>query len=211
MILLQIHNGQRCIGRCDARCYLAVHGVCSCICQGKNHGVGLRKALDQTRDEHAAWIKKARRQHGKKCEAKINEEIWQPSLDFGLDEMLLLNNSIEEDDMGDIFRGMRTREGIVVAYNGHELPPRNDWRNHSPDGFEWGYGGSGPAQLALAILGALFSKRLALAHYQAFKFKIVAGLPKAGFTLTGEVVREWMRQHLKELDDAHEQAEQDRE
>ena len=24
--------------------------------------------------------------------------------------------------------------------------------NHSPDGFEWGYGGSGPAQLALAIL-----------------------------------------------------------
>src|SRR4051812_39332411 len=25
-------------------------------------------------------------------------------------------------------------------------------RNHSPDGFEWGYAGSGPAQLALAIL-----------------------------------------------------------
>src|SRR5262245_55620958 len=24
--------------------------------------------------------------------------------------------------------------------------------NHSPDGFAWGYGGSGPAQLALAIL-----------------------------------------------------------
>lgn len=26
------------------------------------------------------------------------------------------------------------------------------FRNHSPDGFEWSYGGSGPAQLALAIL-----------------------------------------------------------
>ena len=24
--------------------------------------------------------------------------------------------------------------------------------NHSPSGFEWGYGGSGPAQLALAFL-----------------------------------------------------------
>lgn len=24
--------------------------------------------------------------------------------------------------------------------------------NHSPSGFSWGYGGSGPAQLALAIL-----------------------------------------------------------
>ena len=31
--------------------------------------------------------------------------------------------------------------------NGH-----HDIRNHSPSGFNWGYGGSGPAQLALAIL-----------------------------------------------------------
>ncbi len=30
--------------------------------------------------------------------------------------------------------------------------PSRKIRNHSPDGFEWGYGGSGPAQLALAIL-----------------------------------------------------------
>jgi len=28
--------------------------------------------------------------------------------------------------------------------------PRSDLRNHSPNGFEWGYSGSGPAQLALA-------------------------------------------------------------
>jgi len=35
-----------------------------------------------------------------------------------------------------------------------ELDPRPSlqfWK-HSPDGFEWSYGGSGPAQLALAIL-----------------------------------------------------------
>lgn len=31
------------------------------------------------------------------------------------------------------------------------LEPRHDLRNHSPDGFEWGYSGSGPAQLALAL------------------------------------------------------------
>ncbi|HMF28341.1 MAG TPA: DUF6166 domain-containing protein, partial [Candidatus Cybelea sp.] len=34
----------------------------------------------------------------------------------------------------------------------YELPLRLDLYNHSPDGFEIGYGGSGPAQLALAIL-----------------------------------------------------------
>jgi len=35
-----------------------------------------------------------------------------------------------------------------------ELDPRPSLqlRKHSPDGFEWSYGGSGPAQLALAIL-----------------------------------------------------------
>lgn len=32
------------------------------------------------------------------------------------------------------------------------LSPRSDLVNHSPSGFNWGYGGSGPAQLALAIL-----------------------------------------------------------
>lgn len=36
--------------------------------------------------------------------------------------------------------------------SGVTLPPRNDVRNHSPDGLEWGYGGSGPGQLALALL-----------------------------------------------------------
>jgi hypothetical protein len=36
--------------------------------------------------------------------------------------------------------------------NGDPLPPRLDLFNHSPAGFDWGYGGSGPAQLALAML-----------------------------------------------------------
>ena len=31
------------------------------------------------------------------------------------------------------------------------LNPRRDLVDHSPTGFEWGYGGSGPAQLALAL------------------------------------------------------------
>lgn len=52
--------------------------------------------------------------------------------------------------------------------------------NHSPDGFNWGYGGSGPAQLALAILLRLLpNKEAACSLYQGFKFKIVAGWPQA--------------------------------
>ena len=33
------------IGRCDARCYRATEPECVCICRGKNHGVGISKAL----------------------------------------------------------------------------------------------------------------------------------------------------------------------
>lgn len=38
----------------------------------------------------------------------------------------------------------------------YPLPLFTEIRNHSPTGFEWGYGGSGPAQLALAILADHF-------------------------------------------------------
>lgn len=52
-------------------------------------------------------------------------------------------------------------------------------RNHSPTGFSWGYGGSGPAQLALAILlKASGDPVLALAEYQGFKQSIIARLPQ---------------------------------
>jgi hypothetical protein len=35
-----------CIGRCDERCYNAIHPYCTCICDGTNHGKGLHHALE---------------------------------------------------------------------------------------------------------------------------------------------------------------------
>jgi len=54
------------------------------------------------------------------------------------------------------------------------IPGQKIW-NHSPDGFNWGYGGSGPAQLALAIKLKLTGKP---DGYQNFKFDFVASLPQ---------------------------------
>jgi len=54
-------------------------------------------------------------------------------------------------------------------------------KNHSPDGFAWGYGGSGPAQLALAICLDQLPTDKALACYQAFKWKYIAMLPPSDF------------------------------
>ena len=61
---------------------------------------------------------------------------------------------------------------------GEPINPRFDLVNHSPTGFCWGYGGSGPAQLALAILADyLKDDRRALSLYMEFKFKVIARLP----------------------------------
>jgi hypothetical protein len=71
------------------------------------------------------------------------------------------------------------------------LNPRFDLRQHSPTGFEWGYEGSGPAQLALALLADWSGDDgFALRLYQNFKFKLIAGLPRREWELTGAQIRE---------------------
>ena len=62
---------------------------------------------------------------------------------------------------------------------------------HSPTGFEWGYAGSGPADLARSIVGDLMgtddpSRRL----YQAVKFALIATLPSGGGALTSHDILE---------------------
>ena len=49
-------------------------------------------------------------------------------------------------------------------------------RNYSPDGFCWGYGGSGAAQLALAILLHYFDKLDAIRFHHTFKWEVIAEL-----------------------------------
>ena len=54
-------------------------------------------------------------------------------------------------------------------------------RNHSPDGHNWGYSGSGPAQTALSICLHIFvHERLAQVLYQPFKRSFVATWQPAG-------------------------------
>jgi Family of unknown function (DUF6166) len=82
------------------------------------------------------------------------------------------------------YEGKRQGYAAIVTVNGWRLNPRQDLWNHSPDGFEWGYGGSGPAQLALAILADhCRNDEQALNFYQRFKWAVVAELPYRGWTL----------------------------
>jgi hypothetical protein len=82
------------------------------------------------------------------------------------------------------YRGWRMADGAHVAVVLPDstitpLRPRLDLFNHSPTGFEWGYGGSGPAQLALALLAdVLRNDALAMHLHQVVKRKVVARLDR---------------------------------
>ena len=84
------------------------------------------------------------------------------------------------------YEGVRQGSVVSVTVDGRRLNPRFDLWSHSPTGFEWGYGGSGPAQLALAILADhCGNDEDALNYYQRFKWKVIAVLP-GRWTLTAE-------------------------
>lgn len=88
---------------------------------------------------------------------------------------------------------METRE---VHISGNLLRPDNSQkvRNHSPDGFNWGYGGSGPAQLSLAILLKYLPHKDACNYYQKFKFQVVARWPREDFE-----IRLNLREEIKKI------------
>jgi Family of unknown function (DUF6166) len=78
----------------------------------------------------------------------------------------------------------------AVTLDGKPLSAKRSQQiwNHSPDGFCWGYAGSGPAQLALAILLAAGAKRdTAVRHHQAFKFEVITLLPQDDFAIDVDV------------------------
>ena len=86
--------------------------------------------------------------------------------------------------------GRREGYAVIVTVDGRRLNPRLDLWNHSPTGFEWGYSGSGPAQLALALLAEhLGNDNAAVSLHQDFKSQVVASLPYRGWTLTSEQIR----------------------
>ena len=93
-----------------------------------------------------------------------------------------------------MYTGRRGPQGCVVcviAGNGERKPlnPRQALRNHSPTGFEWGYGGSGPAQLALAILAEhLADEHAALRLYQDFKWACISQIRDANWSLSSEEI-----------------------
>jgi hypothetical protein len=73
------------------------------------------------------------------------------------------------------------------------LEPRTLCR-HSPTGLEWGYAGSGPADLALNALYQITGDLVtAFRHYQAFKSRFVASVHEEGGMIRRAEVEAWLQ------------------
>lgn len=101
-------------------------------------------------------------------------------------------------DDGRYYLGTRSSNRCMVSWHqgeyGGPLDPRLDLRGHSPDGFGWGYGGSGPAQLALALLAdATHDVVWAIEHYQAYMTEVISRVEGDCWLLPRRQVIAWCR------------------
>jgi len=74
---------------------------------------------------------------------------------------------------------------------------------HSPTGLSWGYGGSGPADMALNALAVYVGEDEAKKYYQDFKWAFISKMPKEGGTIKREDVLHWLEEKEKESEAAY--------
>jgi hypothetical protein len=111
------------------------------------------------------------------------------------------------DDSDVVYVGYRQRGRAIVEKQSdrEQLTPERslELANHSPSGFSWGYAGSGPAQLALALLlDYTDDEDVALEEYMAFKTEVVSQLectePDGCWRLTGREIDAALRETVGE-------------
>lgn len=103
-----------------------------------------------------------------------------------------------------LFKGVILPNKVKKVFcNDVEMHPLLTRSNHSPTGYEWGYFGSGPSQLAFDILFVycirfhLYTTEIAssVAHRysQTFKEKVIGRIPvDEEFSLTSTQIKEFL-------------------
>lgn len=93
-----------------------------------------------------------------------------------------------------VFHGVRTKSGTRVERiekdRTFSLDPRPDLVLGGPYDFQWGYPGHGSAQLAVAILSAIYLDDVALKYQRDFEWNVIVPLQSEEWYLTQAQVTE---------------------
>ena len=97
---------------------------------------------------------------------------------------------------------LRTEDGGVNAYTGEikkpgKFEPLPHVEVHSPTGFEYGYAGSGPADLALSICCYFVPARYAHAYYQDFKRDFIVQETGTQWGISAKGFYEWFKKEAQ--------------
>jgi hypothetical protein len=115
----------------------------------------------------------------------------------------------------DFIDDVRLTEALVLRRSSDGRPQTNVPHlavAHSPTGFEFGYGGSGPADLALNAVEALLIEIgfqgprmnvndgscfcIALTLHQDFKWQFIAKAPREGARFNFSEIKAWVESHI---------------
>lgn len=102
---------------------------------------------------------------------------------------------LPKSSRGKFYEGYRDGGNTVIVTD--DYIPLRHIPYHSPTGMEFGYGGSGPADLARSILWDLAGQKVADTFYQQFKREFIAVQPRDSFMITGENIFNWLVKKVK--------------
>lgn len=105
-----------------------------------------------------------------------------------------------------VYEGFRFEHPVVIKIDASKrkslLPTYQHIKNHSTNGFEWGYNGSGPSQLAFAIVYDITKdEELSLQLYKEFKRRVIAPLPSDYWRLSTDVIKAHLQKIWKDIHD----------
>jgi len=111
-----------------------------------------------------------------------------------------------------VYEGRRDEDGNAIV-EVHEIAAEPDGTIvtldfpqylvlHSPTGYEWGFNGSGPADLAVNLLASAVGTLDAMPLYQRFKREVVSVWDRKWFSIADDAIRHWVAEATEKAERA---------
>jgi len=102
--------------------------------------------------------------------------------------------------MDKTYIGRRYEDGnVVIVASGIKAEKLEHHVKHSPDGFEWGYSGSGPSELARCILWDFLGKEPTPAAYRDFTRVFIVGNKEDSWSIDSTDIATWLSNQPEEV------------